>query len=108
MVTYTKEVIDDCILVYKAQPNLDTVALLAAKYDCSPRSIISKLSSLGVYQKKQYLNKRGEPPQRKEAYIEELAKTLQIDPQLLESLEKCTKTCLTKILEKVQELKNPQ
>ena len=70
----------------------------AEKLQVPERSVIAKLSSLGVYKRKVYLNKRGEPPVKKEEYIERLAKLLEVDLQLLESLEKVNKNVL-KLLE---------
>lgn len=72
------------------------------------RSIIAKLSALGVYKKKEYLTKRGEPPVKKEEYIARIGKLLDIDLDLLESLEKVTKTALTLIERQILELKNKQ
>ena len=58
------------------------------------RSIIAKLSSLGVYKKKEYLTKRGEIPVKKEEYIERIAKLLDVNAETLESLEKVNKSVL--------------
>lgn len=71
---------------------------LAAEFDVPVRSIIAKLASLGVYKRKQYVNKRGEVPVKKEEYIERLAKLLKVDLEVLESLEKVNKNVL-KLLE---------
>ena len=102
-ITYTPEVIAEISAIYTANPGLDTVATLAKKLDVSPRSIISKLSSLGIYKKKEYLNKRGEPPIKKEIYIDGIAEMLGIEPQLLESMEKVTKIGLTQIYEGIKD-----
>jgi hypothetical protein len=69
------------------------------------RSIIAKLSALGIYKKKEYLTKRGEVPVKKEEYIARIGKLLDIDLDLLESLEKVTKTALVLIERQVLELK---
>ena len=58
------------------------------------RSIIAKLSSLGVYKKKEYLTKRGEVPIKKEEYIDRIALLLGVPPDTLESMEKCNKSVL--------------
>ena len=58
------------------------------------RSVIAKLSTLGIYEKKKYLTKRGEIPVRKAEYIEQIAKILEVDVETLESLEKVTKGVL--------------
>ena len=102
-ITYTPEVITEISAIYTANPGLDTVAALAKHLDVSPRSIISKLSSLGIYKKKEYLNKRGEPPIKKEIYIDGIANMLGIEPQLLESMEKVTKIGLTQIYEGIKD-----
>lgn len=58
------------------------------------RSIIAKLSSLGVYKKKEYLTKRGEVPIKKEEYIERISVLLDVNQDMLESLEKVNKNVL--------------
>ena len=93
---YTKEITDKLIEDYKAQV---PVATLAQQLDVPERSIIAKLSSLGVYQKKQYLNKRGELPVKKSEHIDRLATLLDVPPDQLESLEKVNKGVLV-LLEK--------
>ena len=86
----TKQLIED----YKAGL---TVSELAATFEVPERSIIAKLSSLGVYQKKQYLNKRGEVPTKKSEHIERIADLLEVNLELLESLEKVNKQVLIMI-----------
>jgi hypothetical protein len=65
------------------------------------RSVIAKLSSLGVYKKKEYLTKRGEVPVKKEEYIERIAVLLDVNSELLESLEKVNKGILALISAKL-------
>ena len=72
---------------------------IASKLNVPPRSVIAKLSSLGVYTKKAYVNKRGEAPIKKEAYIERIAELLGVNLELMESLEKANKNVLI-LLEK--------
>lgn len=91
---YTKEITDRLINEYKAAPTTTTVQNLAQELSVPERSIIAKLSSLGVYQKKQYLNKRGEVPTKKSEHIENIAKLLNMNLELLESLEKVNKSVL--------------
>ena len=67
---------------------------IAKLLDVPERSVIAKLSSLGVYTRKTYLNKRGEPPEKKEVLIERIAKLLDVNLELLESLEKANKNVL--------------
>lgn len=71
---------------------------LATQLDVPERSIIAKLASLGVYKKKEYTNKQGLPSIKKEEYVERIAKLLNTNVELLESLEKVNKSVL-KMLE---------
>ena len=93
---YKRQLIED----YKAGI---TVQALAEELDVPERSIIAKLSSLGVYQKKQYLNKRGELPVKKSEHIERIAELLDVNLELLESLEKVNKGVLKLIEDKLRE-----
>ena len=88
---YTKEITDKLIFDYKAGLS---VATIATTLDVPERSVIAKLSSLGVYTKKSYVNKRGEVPVKKSEHIERIAELLDVDEELLESLEKVNKTVL--------------
>ena len=75
-----------------------SVEELALQFDVPSRSIIAKLSSLGIYKRKEYVNKQGEPPIKKEVYVENIAKLLEVNLEILESLEKVNKNVL-KLLE---------
>ncbi len=92
---YTPEVTNKLVVDYQAGVSTEE---LAAQLDVPVRSVIAKLSSLGVYQKKPYLNKRGEVPIKKEEYIDRLAVLLNVSIDRLESLEKVNKNVL-KLLE---------
>lgn len=72
---------------------------IAEKLNVPARSVIAKLSSLGVYTKKAYVNKRGEMPVKKDQYIERIAELLGVNLELMESLEKANKNVLI-LLEK--------
>lgn len=91
---YTPETTNKLIEDYLAGV---TVLELAEQLQVPERSIIAKLSSLGVYQKKQYLNKRGEVPTKKSEHIERIATLLNCNLELLESLEKVNKQVLLMI-----------
>ena len=95
---YTKEATEALVQQYKSGT---TVQALANSLQVPERSIIAKLSSLGVYQKKQYLNKRGEPPVKKSEHIERIAELLDVNLELLESLEKVNKGVLKLIEDKL-------
>lgn len=88
---YTQEITDRMVTQYKSQV---PVATIAYELQVPERSIIAKLSSLGVYTKKPYLNKRGETPVKKSEQIAKLAQLLDVDESQLESLEKVNKTVL--------------
>ena len=96
--TYTKEICDRLIADYAAGV---PVSELALQLEVPERSIIAKLSSLGVYQKKTYVNKRGEVPVKKSEHIERIADLLDCDLELLESLEKVNKLVLKLIEQKL-------
>lgn len=80
------------------------VTEIAKQFDVPERSVIAKLSSLGVYQRKTYLNKRGEVPVKKEVYIEKIAGLLDCNLEVLESLEKCNKSVLIMIVNALEGL----
>jgi orotate phosphoribosyltransferase-like protein len=88
---YTKELTDKIVEDYKGGI---TTKIIAENLGVSDRSIVAKLSSLGVYTKKKYLNKRGEVPIKKWEHIEKLAQILQVPSDQLESLEKVNKSVL--------------
>jgi Zn-dependent peptidase ImmA (M78 family) len=92
---YTTELVEKLTSEYGQK----TAKELADEIGVPERSVIAKLSSMGIYKKKEYLNKRGEPPVKKEEYIERIATMLDIDSSLLESMEKVTKSALV-LLEK--------
>ena len=92
---YTKEITDRIVEQYKSGQTAKQIAETLGVADCS---IIAKLSSLGVYQKKVYTNKRGEVPVKKYEMIERLAQLLEVPSDQLESLEKVNKNVL-KLLE---------
>lgn len=91
---YTKEITDRLVTQYAAGTKIFD---LAQELSVPERSIIAKLSSLGVYQKKAYVNKRGEVPTKKSEHIENISKLLNMNIELLESLEKVNKGVLVAI-----------
>jgi hypothetical protein len=97
---YTKEITDKLVEDYKRGL---TVQNLAEQLQVPERSVIAKLSSLGIYQRKQYLNKRGEVPVKKSEQIERLATLLGVASDRLESLEKVNKQVLFLLEKKLQQ-----
>lgn len=100
---YTSEIVEKVIADYNAGRPVKEIAL---ELDVPERSVIAKLSSLGVYKRKEYLNKRGVPPVKKEEYIQRIAKLLDINVDLLESFEKVTKSALVLLDSRISELKD--
>ncbi len=101
---YTKEISDKLIADYLAGTSTaDLSEQLSTDHNevVPERSIIAKLASLGVYKKKEYLTKRGETPVKKEEYIERIAKLLDVNAEILESLEKVNKSVLALIERKL-------
>lgn len=88
---YTPEITQQLLAAHQAGVS---VPELAEKFSVPERSVIAKLSSLGVYQRKSYLNKQGKPPEKKEVLIERIAQLLDVNLELLESLEKANKNVL--------------
>ena len=103
MVTPFKYTPDIEKLITEAYQNGTSAEQIAADLEVPVRSVISKLSSLGVYKKKVYLTKRGEPPVKKSEYIERIAILLDKDLELLESLEKVNKGILELIATKLED-----
>ena len=90
---YDKETTDRLLALYDGG-NGSSVKNLALEFSVPERSIRAKLASLGVYIKTPYVNKNGELPVKKEEYIERIANALDVNLELLESLEKCNKNVL--------------
>ena len=102
---YTKEITDELISDYNGGEG-KSVGEIANELDVPEKSIIAKLSSLGVYKKKVYLNKRGEAPVKKEEYIERIAHLLEVNAERLESLEKVNKSVLVLLEEALKLVKD--
>ena len=88
---YDKETTDKLIADYT---NKVPVEYIARELDVPTRSVIAKLSSIGISEKTKYLTKRGEIPVKKEEYITRISKLLDVNQDILESLEKVNKNVL--------------
>ena len=97
---YTKEITDTIVQQSAQGADVKTIAQTLGVPD---RSIIAKLSSLGVYQKRVYTNKRGEVPVKKWEHIEQLATLLGVNSDQLESLEKVNKSVLVLLTRRLQD-----
>lgn len=99
MAKYTKEQEQQLITTYTANPTTETVEQLAKELDVPLRSIIAKLSGLGVYKKKVYTNKSGDLPVKKAELADKLGHQLGLFDFEIEQLEKLSKALLLKLLE---------
>ena len=88
---YTQEMIDRMLAEYQANPTRETVDTLAQAFNKTARSVISKLSTLGVYKKVERVTKRGEPIIKKEVYVAQIQEALGAE---FASLDKMTKADL--------------
>ena len=93
---YSESMIAEITAKYSADPVRATVDALADKFDKSPRSIIAKLSALGIYQKAERVTKRGEPVVKKEFFVNAVNERLGRE---LPSVAKMTKVDLQALLE---------
>ena len=98
LIKYTKELETDISQQYLAGK---TVEEIAQPLGVTTRSVISKLSALGIYQKKSYTNKLGETPVRKSEYVSQICEKLNIDEDFGESLSKVNKSILKLILQRL-------
>ena len=76
---------------YALEPTRETVDALAERLNKTPRSIIAKLSALGVYQKAERVTKRGEPVVMKAELVSQVQNAIGRE---LPSLAKMTKVDL--------------
>ena len=76
---------------YQLEPTRETVDSLAARLEKTPRSVIAKLSALGVYQKAERVTKRGEPVVMKAELVAQVQNAIGRE---LPSLNKMTKVDL--------------
>lgn len=95
MSNYTDEMVARISDAYSAAPTRETVDALAAELDRPVRSIISKLSALGIYQKQEQVTKSGKPIVRKEEYVAQIQAALGNE---FPSMEKMTKTDLERLV----------
>lgn len=71
---------------------------ISIKIDKPLRGVRSKLGSMGIYRKKDYLSKSGNRPVKKREIIDRLIPILKISAEEADCLEKVTKRVLEKIL----------
>lgn len=94
---YTTEQTVELVEAYKAEPNAETVAAFAEKFGKTVKSVIAKLSREGVYQKKEYVSKSGQKPEKKDSVADAIGAILKMSDGEIDSLAKANKTALQKI-----------
>ena len=101
---YTPELTAKIVLDYENGVSAEDIAAsISTPNNVVPvRSVRAKLSSLGIYTKKSYVNKRGELPIKKNEYVDRIAVLLDVSSEILESLEKVNKNVLALIEKKLQ------
>ena len=98
---YTDEMVEHMVAAYEDTPTLATVEALVAEFGKPKRSIISKLSSLGVYKAQpRNTTKQGMPVVRKSELVAQIQASLGTNQ--LDSLAKASKADLEALAELVQ------
>ncbi len=93
---YTAEIIETMVAQYEENPTRETVDRLAEEFGKPVRSIISKLSALGIYQKATPATKKAEPIIKKEVYVAQLNERLGVE---LPSVGNMTKVDIQRLIE---------
>ena len=93
---YTAQVIEAMTSAYEANPTRETVDALAEEFNKPVRSVISKLSALGIYQKATPATKKAEPIIKKEVYVAQLNERLGVE---LPSVGNMTKVDIQRLIE---------
>ena len=101
-VNYTPEMEARAIEVYDPNADQETrdaqVDALSNEFNRTRRSVISKLSRLGVYKAKEYQTKKGDRPVSKAALVANIASICGVDEDTVGSLEKATKNALNVVV----------
>ena len=98
---YTDEMVAQLEAEYTAEPTRETVDRLAEEFGKSPRSVISKLSNMGIYKAPPRMTKAGKPIVKKETLVEEITRCLGIEAP---SLVKANKLDLEKVVNADREM----
>jgi len=100
-VNYTPEMEAVLTAVYNPKADeatrSDQINEIVEKVGRNRRSVIAKLSRMGLYVKKEYKNKRGEKPVSKAVLVSAIAKECGVNEEKVESLEKATKVALATV-----------
>ena len=88
---YSEEILAVMSDEYTIEPTRATVDTLAERFGKTPRSVIAKLSAMGIYQKAERVTKRGEPVIMKAELVDQVQSAIGRE---LPSLNKMTKVDL--------------
>ena len=102
---YTVEQTIELVEAYKVNPSQETVSHFAEKFGKTVKSVIAKLSREGVYQKKEYVSKSGQKPEKKDSVADAIGAVLGLSEGEIDSLAKANKTALQKIFKALAESK---
>lgn len=80
----------------------EQAAMLAEDFGKTLKSVVAKLSRMGVYQKKVYTTKTGEAVVKKDSLADRLAEICGLTEAEATSLEKANKAALAKIVGKLE------
>lgn len=98
---YTDEMVKELYDSYTASPTRETVDELAEKLGKTPKSVIAKLCSMDIYVTPARTTKDGKPIVKKEDFVKEIEKALDISAG---SLVKANKRDLETIAKAVRNL----
>lgn len=93
-INYTPEMTARMVADYSAGVSVEKIAESLNK---TVRSVVAKLSREGVYQKKEYATKTGEPVVKKDETADAIGAVLGLSEGEIDSLTKANKTALRKI-----------
>ena len=93
---YTDEMVVKMTEAYVANPNRETVEVLANEFGKSVRSVIAKLSREGVYVAQPKVTKTGEPVVRKAELVAQLEAHFEVT---MPTLVKASKADLQKLVD---------
>lgn len=102
----TKYSDEDTSILTSLHAQKHEISHIATVLDRTERSVIAKLTSLGLYSKQPYTAKDGTAPKKKIEYVQEISEILGAPEELMDSLEKCTKFALKKILDGLKKSQN--
>jgi hypothetical protein len=98
---YTDEMVARLVEQYEAEPTRETVNELAVELGKSPRSVIAKLCTLGIYQTPPRTTKNGKPIVKKEEMVAEICESLGVE---IPSLVKTNKRDLETLVKAIREV----